>query len=94
PYLDNMPRPFMDGGYYVRTQENRPIAGPMMVDGAFVLGGLGGSGMHTAPAAGEIVAAHVTNSTLPPYAKALRIERYADPAYQALLVQWGASGQI
>ncbi|MCP5098153.1 MAG: FAD-binding oxidoreductase, partial [Chloroflexi bacterium] len=47
PYLDNMPRPFMDGGYYVRTQENRPIAGPMMVDGAFVLGGLGGSGMHT-----------------------------------------------
>ena len=85
----------MDGGYYIRTPENRPIAGPIPdVTGAYVIGGLGGSGMHTAPAAGELLADHLAGTPLPTYAPAFLLERYADPAYQTLLARWGASGQI
>jgi len=29
PYLDRMPRCFVDGGYYTKTRENRFLAGPL-----------------------------------------------------------------
>ena len=37
-YFARMPRPQLDGGYYTRTRENRPLVGPMGVDGAYVIG--------------------------------------------------------
>src|SRR5690606_1128051 len=44
-YLSQIPKPFMDGGYYARTPENRPLIGPLPVEGAYINGGFGGFGM-------------------------------------------------
>ena len=30
-YLDRMPRAYVDGGYYAKTRENRPLIGPLPV---------------------------------------------------------------
>jgi glycine/D-amino acid oxidase-like deaminating enzyme len=93
-YFGRMPRPAMDGGYYTKTQENRPLICPLPVKGAFLIGGFSGFGIMAACAAGELLAAHVTGSPLPSYAPAFRLERYEDPEYQKLLENWGASGQL
>jgi len=93
-YLEQIPRPFMDGGYYTRTPENRPLIGPLPVDGAFIIGGLGGFGMQAACGSADLLAQHILGKELPSYAPAFRFDRYADPDYQKLLQAWGGSGQI
>jgi len=93
-YIDPMPRAFVDGGYYTKTVENRFLAGPLPVPGAFVIGALSGYGLMAAPAAAEILAAHVTGATLPAYAPAFALERYADPKYRRQLDAWGPTGQL
>ena len=59
-YFGRMPRPQLDGGFYTKTRENRPLVGPMGVEGAFVTGGVSGYGIMSACAVGELLAAHVT----------------------------------
>jgi glycine/D-amino acid oxidase-like deaminating enzyme len=93
-YFGRAPRPVVDGGYYLKTRENRPLIGPLPVGGAFIIGALSGFGLMASPAAGEILAAHVVGESPPSYAGAFRLERYDDPAYQALLEDWGSSGQL
>jgi glycine/D-amino acid oxidase-like deaminating enzyme len=93
-YFDRMPKPALDGGYYTKTQENRPLVGRLPVDGAYVIGALSGYGLMAAPASGELLAAYLTGGELPHYAPAFALERYEDPGYQKLLENWGASGQI
>jgi glycine/D-amino acid oxidase-like deaminating enzyme len=93
-YLRRLPRTFVDGGYYTKTRENRFLAGPLPVEGAWVLGALSGYGLMAAAAAAELLAAHVTGGPLPPYAPAFLLSRYEDPDYQKLLSTWGDSGQL
>ncbi|HJW91546.1 MAG TPA: FAD-binding oxidoreductase [Anaerolineales bacterium] len=93
-YFDKSLRPSLDGGYYTRTRENRPLIGPLPVEGAFVIGALSGYGLMASLAAGELLAAHLTGNSLPDYAPAFSLERYQDPAYQQLLENWGDPGQI
>ena len=93
-YFDKLPRPVVDAGYYTKTRENRPLIGPLPVQGAYIIGALSGFGIMAACAAGELLAAHVTGDELPPYAPWFLLERYEDPAYQQLLVDWDASGQL
>jgi len=93
-YFDRMPKPTLDGGYYTKTQENRPLVGRLPVEGAYVIGALSGYGLMAAPALGELLAAQLAGSELPHYAPAFALERYEDPEYQKLLENWGASGQI
>jgi glycine/D-amino acid oxidase-like deaminating enzyme len=93
-YFNQIPRPFVDGGYYARTPENRPLIGPLPVEGAYILGGLGGFGMMAACGASDLVAKHIAGAELPAYAAAFLLSRYDDPGYQELLRQWGASGQL
>jgi sarcosine oxidase, subunit beta len=93
-YADRLPRAVVDGGYYTKTRENRFLAGPLPVEGAYVCGALGGYGLMAASVAGELVASHVTGRLLPPYAPAFTLARYDDPAYRALLDRWGDSGQL
>lgn len=83
-----------DGGYYTKTPENRPLAGPLPVEGAYVCGAVSGYGLMAAAAVGELVAAHVTGSLLPDYASAFSIERYNDPIYQQWLAHWQPAGQL
>ncbi len=93
-YLAAMPRAFVDGGYYVKTAENRFVAGPMWVPGAYVLGALSGYGLMAACGAAELVSAHLTGSDLPEYASAFTLERYEDPKYCERLQDWGPTGEL
>jgi glycine/D-amino acid oxidase-like deaminating enzyme len=93
-YVGRIPKPLVDGGYYTKTRENRPLIGPLPVEGTYVIGALSGFGIMAACASGELLAAHLTGSELPHYAPAFGLERYEDPHYQKLLDNWGESGQL
>jgi glycine/D-amino acid oxidase-like deaminating enzyme len=93
-YFDRAPKPYIDGGYYTKTRENRPLIGPLPVEGAYVIGALSGYGLMAACAAGELLAAHVTAAPLPHYAPAFLLARYNNPAYRTLLENWGDVGQL
>ncbi len=94
-YIGKMHNPAVDGGYYCKTKENRPLIGPLPVDGAYVFGAVSGYGIMAAMAGGELLAAHVAGSALPPYAEAFLPSRYEDAEYQRELAETGArSGQL
>ena len=93
-YFGRLPKPFVDGGYYTKTRENRPLIGPLPVTGAFAMGAFSGYGIMAALGAGELLAAHVTEAALPAYANAFTPARYDDPAYLRLLETWPSSGQL
>lgn len=93
-YLERLPRAYLDGGYYTSTPENRPLIGPLPVEGAFVIGALAGYGIMAALAAAELLAAHIIGEPLPDYAAAFHPNRYADPAYQRQLAYHSDSGQL
>ena len=93
-YFNQIPKPFIDGGYYARTPENRPLIGPLPVDGAFLMGGFGGFGMQVSCGASDLLANHILHHELPSYAPAFLLSRYNDPDYQQRLGRWEASGQI
>ena len=93
-YVDRLPRCQVDGGYYTKTEENRPLIGPLGVDGAYVCAGFSGFGLMAAPAAGELIAAYMTNSSLPDYAEAFTLDRYEREDYQQMLRSWGDTGQL
>ncbi len=93
-YFGKSAVPMYDGGYYTKTQENRPLAGPLPVEGSYVCGAVSGYGLMASAAVGELVAAHVTGNALPDYAPAFLIERYRDPAYRRWLENWQPAGQL
>jgi glycine/D-amino acid oxidase-like deaminating enzyme len=93
-YFGKMPRPQIDGGYYTKTRENRPLVGPLDVNGAYVLGAVSGYGIMSACGVGELLAAHVTGTSLPAYASAFAPQRYEDPDYQHTLENWEDAGQL
>lgn len=93
-YSGGPPRPYIDGGYYVRTKENRPLIGPVPVEGAYVSCAFSGFGIMASCAGGELLARHVVGADLPDYAPAFLPSRYGDPAYRARLESWGDDGQL
>jgi len=93
-YAGRPVRPYVDGGYYMRTRENRPLIGPVPVEGAYVSCGFSGFGVMASCAAGELIARHITGGALPDYAGAFLLSRYQDPEYRALLDAWGDGGQL
>jgi len=93
-YFDRMPRVSLDGGYYTKTRENRPLIGPLPMEGAYVMGAFSGFGVMVAPGAGELLAAHIVGAELPRYEAAFRLARYGEAEYQKLLENWGSTGQL
>ena len=93
-YFERPPHPTLDGGYYTKTVENRPLIGPLPVQGGYLIGALSGYGMMSACAAGELLAAHLAGAALPPYAPAFDLARYQDANYLRLLERWSESGQL
>jgi glycine/D-amino acid oxidase-like deaminating enzyme len=93
-YLDPMPKPYVDGGYYTKMPENRPLIGPLDVQGAFICGAFSGFGIMSACASGELIAKHVTNGMLPSYAKAFNPSRFSDSRYLAEIKTWDVNGQL
>lgn len=93
-YLERIPRPTVDGGYYTKTQENRPLARALAVPGAYVIGAASGYGIMAAAGLAELLAAQVVGDSLPDYAPMFGLARYEDPAYKTMLKNWGASWQL
>ena len=93
-YFDPLPRMTIDGGYYCKTPENRPLVGPLPVEGAFVSAAYSGYGIMTSCAGGELAAAHLTQSPLPDYAAALLPSRFDDPAYLDGFADAAQAGQL
>jgi glycine/D-amino acid oxidase-like deaminating enzyme len=93
-YVDTGIRPYIDGGYYMKTRENRPLVGPTPVEGIYVSGAYSGYGIMAACAGGDLLARHVVGADLPAYAPAFLLTRYDDPAYRAMLDTWGDGGQL
>jgi glycine/D-amino acid oxidase-like deaminating enzyme len=93
-YLERLPHAYVDGGYYTKTIENRPLMGPLPVEGAYVCAAFSGFGLMAAPAAAELVAAQVTGAARPDYERAFLPSRYDDAAYCAKLAAWGSTGQL
>jgi glycine/D-amino acid oxidase-like deaminating enzyme len=87
-------RPYIDGGYYIKTHENRPLIGPLPVEGAYISCAYSGFGVMASCASGELIAQHITGGAVPDYAPAFLLSRYQDPQYRALLDQWGDGGQL
>jgi glycine/D-amino acid oxidase-like deaminating enzyme len=86
---------YVDGGYYCKTRENRPLIGPLPVEGAYVIGALSGYGVMASQAAADLLSAFITDSPLPDYAPMFRLDRYENPVYQTLLANWDSrSGQL
>lgn len=94
PYVERLPRPFVDGGYYTKCRDNRPLAGPLAVEGAFVHGALSGYGLMASAATSELVAAHIAGGALPDYAPAFHPGRFEDPAYLATIEGWEDATQL
>lgn len=93
-YFDRMPRPQLDGGYYTKTRENRPLVGPLPVEGTYVVGAVSGYGIMSACGVGELLAQHVTGAKLPDFAPALMLSRYKDVDYLKSLESLEDSGEL
>jgi glycine/D-amino acid oxidase-like deaminating enzyme len=93
-HIEKIPRPYLDGGYYTRTRENRPLICKLPAEGAYVIGALSGFGIMSACAAGELLSLQVTQKPLPDYAPYFDLKRYDDPAYLTEIVKSGGTGQL
>ncbi len=94
PYVERLPRMYTDGGYYTKTEENRPLVGPTPVPGFYVNCAFSGYGLMAAPAAGELLAAHIVGTALPSHSAAFTLDRYERADYRARLAAWGSTGQL
>jgi glycine/D-amino acid oxidase-like deaminating enzyme len=93
-YLDHLPQPLVDGGYYTKTRENRPLVTRLGPEGSFLIGAFSGFGVMAASAAGELMAQLIADSELPPYAGAFSFDRYQSPSYLAEIESITDTGQI
>ncbi|HVY00307.1 MAG TPA: FAD-binding oxidoreductase [Pseudorhodoplanes sp.] len=93
-YRGRPARAHIDGGYYVRTRENRPLIGPAGAEGLYVSCAFGGFGIMASCAGGELIAAYIAGGALPAYAPAFLPARYENAEYRSLLDHWGDGGQL
>ena len=91
-YRERLPHSVVDGGYYTKTMENRPLVGPAGPTGFNLMAGLSGFGVMVAAGAADLVAKHVTGTELPSYSDAFLLERYDDADYLASIQ--GPTGQL
>lgn len=94
-YFERGRRPWVDGGYYTKTRENRFLAGPAGPEGSHLLGAVSGYGIMVSQGAAELVADHLEGREPPGWAEAFRLERYDDPEYRRRLEEMPATqGQL
>jgi sarcosine oxidase, subunit beta len=91
-YRERLPQSVVDGGYYTKTMENRPLVGPAGPTGFNLMAGLSGFGVMVAAGAADLLAKHVTGTELPSYSDAFLLERYDDADYLASIE--GPTGQL
>lgn len=92
-YRDRLPESVVDGGYYTKTRENRPLVGPSGVPGISLMTGMSGFGVMVSAGAADLLARHLTDADLPGYAPDFLLSRYDDPGYLATMAT-AQSGQL
>ena len=93
-YLDRLPHSAVDGGYYSKTPENRPLVGPAGPDGFHLMAAMSGFGVMVSSGAADLVARHITGAELPEYSDAFLLSRYDDPAYLSEIKAVTDTGQL
>ncbi|MCF6278558.1 MAG: hypothetical protein L3J16_07420, partial [Anaerolineales bacterium] len=93
-YFEHPPRPMLDGGYYTKTPENRPLIGATPVEGAYLIGALSGYGIMSACGAGELLASRISGTPNHAYAQDLSLARYKTPAYLTNILAQDDTGQL
>ena len=93
-YYDHMPRPILDGGYYTKTPENRPLIGATPVEGAYLIGALSGYGIMAACGAGDSLAGQITGQTRHAYAREFSLTRYDRLGYLEEILARYDTGQL
>jgi glycine/D-amino acid oxidase-like deaminating enzyme len=94
-YYDQGSSAIVDGGYYCKTPDNRPLIGPTAIDGAYVLGALSGFGIMSSQGAAALLATHILDTPRPDYSAAFHPVRFSDQAYRSVLATLDAkSGQL
>src|SRR5262249_35217296 len=94
-YVKRGLKAIVDGGYYCKAPDNRPLIGPTSIDGGFVLGPLSGYRIMGSPAPAALLATYILHDPRPDYAPAFHPARFRDPAYQRVLATLDVrSGQL
>jgi glycine/D-amino acid oxidase-like deaminating enzyme len=93
-YRDRLPASDVDGGYYTKTSENRPLIGPTGPEGFHLAAGLSGFGVMVASGVGDLLARHITGADLPDYAPSFLLSRYDDPEYLGSKEMGAGTGQL
>ena len=93
-YLDRSPDMVVNGGYYCKTPDNKPLIGPLPVDGTYIVGALSGYGVMASLAAGELITKHITGSPLPDYSTAFLYNRYTATGYVDIENNQATRGQL
>jgi sarcosine oxidase subunit beta len=93
-YLDGLPESTVDGGYYTKTRENRPLIGPAGPKGFHLMCGMSGFGVMVSAASADLVASHIVGAPLPEYSDAFLLSRYDDPEYLEAIAREENSGQL
>ena len=93
-YLDRLPHSEVDGGYYSKTVENRPLVGPAGPEGFHLIAAMSGFGVMVAAGAADLLARHIADVELPDYADAFLLSRYDDPEYLLEVERLADSGQL
>ena len=93
-YLERLPQSSIDGGYYTKTAENRPLIGPAGPEGFHLACGYSGFGVMVAAGGADLVSRHITASPLPTYAGDFLLARYNNPDYLESISGNVESGQL
>jgi glycine/D-amino acid oxidase-like deaminating enzyme len=94
-YLERMRRPFVDGGYYTKAPDNRPLVGPTELPGFHLLAALSGYGIMAAMGSAELLAAHLVDGAAPDWAHDVSPARFADAGYRERIAAAAAgAGQL
>jgi glycine/D-amino acid oxidase-like deaminating enzyme len=67
PYVERGHKVAIDGSWYCKAADNRPLIGPHGPLGAYVCSAFSGYGVMSSMAGGELAAAHVASRPLPDY---------------------------
>lgn len=93
-YHDRLPHSVVDGGYYSKTVENRPLVGPAGPEGFHLIAAMSGFGVMVSAGAADLLAAHVTGGPLPQYSDSFLLSRYEKADYLAEISAVSDSGQL
>jgi glycine/D-amino acid oxidase-like deaminating enzyme len=93
-YYGRASRPQLDGGFYTKSRDNRPIVGPTPTKGLYLIGGLSGFGIMSACGVGELLSLQISGGEPPVYSRAFMFNRFFDAEYLKWMETLTDTGQL